>query len=103
MSLKDITSLLNELRIPTALVFTPINLESEKKKFFNSEKYNPLFQYRIVKNSNKKIFEKLSAVSYTHLDVYKRQAQEISYSSSDRGVCKGVRFSKTFVFCNSIM
>ncbi|MFA5634165.1 MAG: tyrosine/phenylalanine carboxypeptidase domain-containing protein [Candidatus Dojkabacteria bacterium] len=62
MSLKDVTSLLNELRIPTALVFTPINLKSEKKKFFNSEKYNPLFQYRIVKNSNKKIFEKLSDI-----------------------------------------
>ena len=34
MSLAEVTSLLGSLRIPTALVFTPTNLESEKKKFF---------------------------------------------------------------------
>ena len=62
MSLEEITKLLDELKIPTALVFTPTNLASEKKKFFNSEKYNPVFQYRIVKNDNENIFKKLSSI-----------------------------------------
>ena len=55
ISLESITELLNELKIPTALVFTPVNLESEKKKFFNSDRYNPVFQYRIIKNNNENI------------------------------------------------
>ena len=62
MGLEQITELLDGLKIPTALVFTPTNLEIEKKKFFNSEKYNPVFQYRIVKNSNENIFKKLSVI-----------------------------------------
>lgn len=62
ISLESITELLNELKIPTALVFTPVNLESEKKKFFNSDRYNPVFQYRIIKNNNENIFKKLSGI-----------------------------------------
>ena len=63
MSLSEVTKLLSELRIPTGFVFTPINLDTEKKKFFNSDTYEPQFTYRIVKNKNAEIFSKLSSVS----------------------------------------
>ncbi|MDD4382269.1 MAG: hypothetical protein PHE21_02915, partial [Candidatus Dojkabacteria bacterium] len=52
MKLEEVTKLLDELKIPIALVFTPTNLESERKKFFESDTYNPVFQYRVVKNHN---------------------------------------------------
>ena len=62
MKLEEITDLLGQVRIPTALVFTPINLEEEKQKFFDSDTYNPQFKYRIVKNENEKIFNSLKNV-----------------------------------------
>ena len=60
IKLEEVTELLSSLRIPTALVFTPTNLEDEKKKFFDSDTYNPVFEYRVVKNKNSEIFKKLS-------------------------------------------
>ncbi len=62
MKVGEVTKLLGELKIPIALVFTPTNLNSEKKKFFASETYEPQFQYRIVKNKNREILKELSAV-----------------------------------------
>ena len=62
MTLEEVTVLLEELKIPTALVFTPTNLDSEKKKFFNSDTYNPQFKYRVVNNNNDAILKKLLAV-----------------------------------------
>jgi len=62
MTLAEISDCLEELRIPTSLVFTPTNLEKEKEKFFDSDSYNPKFEYRIVKNENEKILRKLSSV-----------------------------------------
>lgn len=62
-NLKDVSALLDELRIPISLVFTPVNLSTEKEKFLNDDKYNPVFQYRIVKNDNQKIFDKLLEVN----------------------------------------
>lgn len=62
MTLKEVTALLEQLRLPTALVFTPLNLQAEKKKFFSSDTYEPYFKYRIVKNNNAEILEKLSKV-----------------------------------------
>jgi len=62
MTLKEVTELLREFRIPISLVFTPINLEKEKSKFFNSNVYNPQFEYRVVKNKNDKIFKELSSI-----------------------------------------
>ena len=62
ITLADITELLRELRIPTSLVFTPINLEKERSKFFNSDTYNPQFEYRIVRNRNEKVLKELSSV-----------------------------------------
>jgi hypothetical protein len=62
MTLEEVTTLLDGLKIPTALVFTPINLASEKKKFFNSDSYNPQFRYRVVKNNNDAVLRKLLSV-----------------------------------------
>ncbi len=53
---------LNSLRIPLSLVTTPINLEEERVKFMASEKYNPRFRYRVVKNKNDNIFKELEQV-----------------------------------------
>ncbi len=92
MSLAEVTTLLSNLRIPTALVFTPINLEAEKKKFFNSDTYNPVFEYRIVKNNNAEILKKLSKVKeisgidprisdfYMQLIDSKREANDLMYA-----------------------
>lgn len=61
--LDEVTELLNELRLPTSLVFTPTNLKEEKAKFFDSDSYNPTFEYRIIKNENSKILGDLKGVS----------------------------------------
>jgi hypothetical protein len=44
------------------MVFTPINLDSEKKKFFASETYNPQFKYKLINNNNESILKELLAV-----------------------------------------
>jgi len=59
LTLAEITELLQELRIPISLVFTPTNLKEEKSKFFESDTYEPYFEYRLVKNRNNSIFRKL--------------------------------------------
>ncbi|MDX9739081.1 MAG: DUF1704 domain-containing protein [Candidatus Dojkabacteria bacterium] len=62
MKLDEVTKHLSSLRIPIGLVFTPTNLEIEKKKFFSSDTYEPQFTYRVVKNSNAEILKKLSSL-----------------------------------------
>jgi hypothetical protein len=60
LTLSQVTELLQELRIPIGLVFTPTNLKEEKKKFFESDTYEPFFEYRVVKNKNDEIFAQLA-------------------------------------------
>ncbi|MCD4811527.1 DUF1704 domain-containing protein [bacterium] len=60
--LEEVTKLLQRLRIPIGLVFTPTNLKEEKKRFFNSEMYEPNFEYRGIKNKNNEIFRELSGL-----------------------------------------
>jgi hypothetical protein len=62
LKLQEVTELLQELRIPISLVFTPINLKEEKKNFFESDTYEPYFEYRVVNNKNNKIFRRLSSL-----------------------------------------
>jgi len=62
MKVEEVTKLLGELKIPIALVFTPTNLTSEKKKFFDSDTYEPQFQYRVVSNNNEQILKRLSEI-----------------------------------------
>lgn len=57
MNLEEVSNILADIRTPITYVFTPINLEDEKKKFFDSEIYNPQFKYTILKNRNREIFE----------------------------------------------
>ncbi len=85
MTIDEVTTSLEKLRLPTALVFTPLNLESERKKFFNSDSYNPYFKYKIVKNSNERILQELSKVeeisdidprvSHFYIDLIKSKEQ----------------------------
>lgn len=94
-TLKYVTSRLAELRMPTSLVFTPVNLEEEKKKFFESDNYNPVFKYRIVKNDNYDILEELSSIEeivdvdprisefYIKLIDDKRQTNEMMHAVGD--------------------
>lgn len=62
VSLEEITKKLNKLRMPFGLVFTPTNLEEEKIKFLESDTYNPVFKYKIVRNSNEQVLAELSQV-----------------------------------------
>lgn len=62
MALAEVTKELAKLRLPLGLVFTPTNLEEEKDNFFASDSYNPVFKYKIVRNENKSILEKLARV-----------------------------------------
>lgn len=62
MTLGEVTDLLAWLRLPTSMIFTPVNLEKEKEKFFASDSYNPQFKYHIVPNENNKILDILSKV-----------------------------------------
>lgn len=95
MTLEGVTQLLNQLRIPTSLVFTPINLAEEKKKFFESDSYNPQFKYRLVKNRNEDILNELEEVgevsdvdpriSQFYLDLIKakKDVNEMMYAAGD--------------------
>lgn len=62
MTLNEVTEILSKLRLPIALVFTPINLEKEKKKFFELDSYNPQFKYEVIKNENELVFSKLEGL-----------------------------------------
>lgn len=62
MKLDEVTKYLSQLRLPTSLVFTPLNLQEEREKFFDSEIYEPNFTYRIVKNKNKDILKELTSL-----------------------------------------
>lgn len=60
MNLAQVDEILLQIRLPLSLVLTPINLEVERNKFFDSDSYEPHFKYRVVKNKNLQIFESLS-------------------------------------------
>lgn len=59
---EEIVSKLDQLKLPTSYVFTPINLAEEKEKFFDSETYNPVFKYKPVKNANASIIKELANI-----------------------------------------
>lgn len=62
LKLEEVTEILQQLRIPISLVFTPTNLKEEKKRFFDSDSYEPYFEYRVVKNKNNDLFRELSTL-----------------------------------------
>lgn len=106
MTLENVTSLLDELKIPIALVFTPTNLEAEKKKFFNSDKYSPVFQYRVVKNNNENVLKKLSEVEvisdvdprisefYIDLIEAKKEASTLMHAVGNNEAVTDISFSR---------
>lgn len=106
MKLEEVTSLLSKLRMPTALVFTPINLEEEKKKFFNSDTYEPHFNYRVIKNNNKEILKNLSSLKkiidvdprisdfYIHLIDSKNDANTLMHSVGNNDLISEISYKK---------
>ncbi len=63
ISERELFELADRLSLPIIYVFTPVNLEKEKRKFFNSDTYNPKFVYKQVKNDNDKILDELMKVT----------------------------------------
>jgi hypothetical protein len=106
ITLQEVTSLLNNLRLPIAMVFTPVNLKSEKKKFFDSDTYNPDFQYKIVKNNNDDILKKLSYVEeiidvdprisdfYVQLISSKKEANELMHAVGDNELVTDISYNR---------
>lgn len=95
LTLDAVTEKLSGLRLPTALTFTPTNLEQERIKFNESDSYNPQFKYEIVKNRNADIIKELASVSeisdvdprisdfYLELIAAKAQASDLMHSVGD--------------------
>jgi hypothetical protein len=106
MKLEEVTELLNQLRLPTAMVFTPTNLASEKKKFFKSDTYNPVFQYKVVKNNNADILKKLLQVEeivdvdpriskfYIQLISSKKEANDLMYAVGNNELVTDISYNR---------
>lgn len=106
MTLQEVTSLLNDLRLPIAMVYTPVNLKSEKKKFFNSDIYNPDFQYKIVKNNNEDILRKLLYVEeivdvdprisdfYIQLISSKKEANDLMHAVGNNELVTDISYNR---------
>jgi hypothetical protein len=106
MKLQEVTQLLNQLKLPTAMVFTPVNLVSEKKKFFNSNTYNPVFQYKVVKNNNAEIFKKLLSVEeivdvdprisdfYVELISSKKEANDLMHAVGNNELVTDISYNR---------
>jgi hypothetical protein len=106
ITLQEVTSLLNNLRLPIAMVFTPVNLKSEKKKFFDSDTYNPDFQYKIVKNNNDDILKKLSYVEeiidvdprisdfYVQLISSKKEANDLMHAVGNNELVTEISYNR---------
>jgi hypothetical protein len=62
MSLEEVSKKLAGLRLPTSMVFTPINLKQEREKFFDSDTYEPQFEYGKIKNKNSEILKNLASL-----------------------------------------
>ncbi len=106
MNLQEVSSLLNDLRLPIAMVYTPINLKSEKKKFFDSDTYNPYFQYKIVKNNNDAVLKKLLHVEeiidvdprisdfYIQLISSKKEANDLMYAVGNNELVTDISYNR---------
>jgi hypothetical protein len=106
MKLEEVTELLNQLKLPTAMVFTPTNLASEKKKFFKSDTYNPVFQYKVVKNNNADILKKLLQLEevvdvdprisrfYIQLISSKKEANDLMYAVGNNELVTDISYNR---------
>ncbi|HOU75841.1 MAG TPA: DUF1704 domain-containing protein [Candidatus Dojkabacteria bacterium] len=65
ISYKQLMHQLGGLQLPVTYALTPLNLNQEKEKFFNSEKYNPHFVYRKSElKKSKAILTELATISH---------------------------------------
>lgn len=95
LTLAEATEKLAQLRLPIALSFTPTNLEEEKRKFNESDTYNPQFKYEITQNKNSEILKELASVTeisgvdprisefYIKLISAKAQASDLMHAAGD--------------------
>lgn len=95
MTLSEVTERLNLLRTPIALVYTPVNFNVERKKFLESDDYNPQFRYKIIRNENDKVFSSLQSLKrvtnidpsisdfYVELVKEKMEASELLHAVGD--------------------
>ncbi len=106
MKLVEVSNLLDGLKIPISLVFTPINLDVEKKKFFASDSYEPQFIYRVVKNKNNEIFKNLASLKeisdvdprisdfYINLIQSKKDSSDLMHSVGDNELVTDLSYKK---------
>ncbi len=106
MRLDEVTKVLSNLRIPIGLVFTPTNLDIEKKKFFESDTYEPQFTYRLIKNNNKEVFKKLASLKeivdvdprisefYIELIQSKKDSSDLMHSVGNNELVTDISYKK---------
>lgn len=106
MKLEEVTTLLSKLRLPTSLVFTPINLTEEREKFFDSDTYEPHFRYKGVKNSNEQILRRLSSLKtvtdidprisdfYISLIQSKKDSNDLMHAVGDNELVSEISYRK---------
>jgi hypothetical protein len=88
ISYKDLILRMSDIRLPLSYALTPENYDQEKEKFFDSDTYNPQFQYPDIDLSETiQILKDL--VSYDHvegiplkLSSYIRRVVKSKYSSA---------------------
>ena len=106
LTLDEVTEILQQLRIPLSLVFTPTNLKEEKKKFFESDSYDPYFEYKVVGNRNDQIFREVSSLQrisdvdprisdfYLQLIEDKKLASELMHSVGNNDLVTEISLKK---------
>lgn len=106
MKLSEVTTSLSKLKIPTSLVFTPMNLVQEKEKFFDSDTYEPQFTYKVVKNKNAEIFKELSSLKeivdvdprissfYLQLIQSKKDSSDLMHAVGNNELVTDISFKK---------
>ena len=106
MKLEEVTKYLSQLRIPIGLVFTPTNLDIEKKKFLESDNYEPQFTYRLIKNKNEEILRGLSSLKeitdvdprisdfYIRLIESKKDSSDLMHSVGNNELVTDLSFKK---------
>ena len=102
---KEIDILLDEIsRKVSFFSINPINEKEEKRKFFNSKRYNPQFKYEAYQENIPKLQEQLSEIcpDNTVFGQLLKQARNIYYANLNMLKNRGnEKFTKYSVVLNS--
>src|SRR3989338_806568 len=103
---KEIDILLDEIsRKVSFFSINPINEKEEKRKFFNSKRYNPQFKYEVYQENIPKLQEQLSEIcpDNTVFGQLLKQARNIYYANLNMLKNRGnEKFTKYSVLCYGI-